>query len=96
VGFNTSVDFVSILVYDSLHPPAFAGNDIELCLPEDSVFLAADATQDPAEGTWSLISGEGIIQDVLDPETQVLNLEVGNNFFVWTVDNGPCVNPITT
>jgi len=92
---ETSVDFVSILVYDSLHPPAFAGNDIELCLPEDSVFLAADATQDPAEGTWSLISGEGIIQDVLDPETQVLNLEVGNNFFVWTVDNGPCVNPIT-
>ncbi|MFK7755457.1 MAG: gliding motility-associated C-terminal domain-containing protein [Flavobacteriales bacterium] len=93
---ENSVDQTSILVYDPNHPPADAGADQEICIPDNSVTLNALPTSDPATGNWSLISGGGTIVDINDPISELTGLPVGENCFVWTVDNGPCVDGVTT
>ncbi len=42
------------------------------------------------QGTWSLVSGSGKIQDPLSPESIVTGLSPGDNVFSWTVSNGAC------
>jgi gliding motility-associated-like protein len=103
VGVNTFVwtldyatcgvqaDTVNIIVYDSSLPPANAGADQEFCTPTESTTLNATSVSAPAEGTWTLISGNGEIADANDPNTAVSNLTIGENIFVWTVNNGDCL-----
>jgi gliding motility-associated-like protein len=91
-----SSDNVSIFIFDENNPPADAGPDVEICTPQDSIFLAGNTPTFPAFGTWSLIAGAGLFEDVNDPNSKVVGLAIGPNTFVWTVNNGPCANPITT
>ncbi|MBK9274716.1 MAG: gliding motility-associated C-terminal domain-containing protein [Flavobacteriales bacterium] len=90
-----SDDLVSIFVFDPNNPPADAGPDQELCVPTDSTLLAGNTPIFPATGTWSVIAGTGVFADANDPGTLVSTLSIGVNTFRWTVDNGPCANPIT-
>lgn len=85
-----TTDFVSIFIYDENAPDAFAGEDQELCLPENSTNLNADAAIFPASGVWSIFQGSGTIADVNNPNTLVSNLGPGVNGFIWTLDNNPC------
>src|SRR5690606_4215194 len=78
------------------NPVADAGPDQDLCTPQTSAALAGSALLGPATGEWTLVSGTGTIVDPTDPNTTVTGLGVGENVFAWTVDNGPCVNAITT
>ncbi len=90
-------DEVSIIVYDSSQLPSNAGPDQELCTPNTSTNLQANSVIAPGIGTWTLIEGSGAISNPNDPNTLVTNLAVGENIFVWTIDNGPClVAPFTT
>lgn len=41
-------------------------------------------------GTWTLVSGSGIIQDIHSPQSNIAGLSPGENFFLWTVSNGAC------
>ncbi|MBL7963022.1 MAG: gliding motility-associated C-terminal domain-containing protein [Flavobacteriales bacterium] len=91
-----SVDSVSLFIFDEDAPPADAGPDQELCTPSDSTYLAAVPPVFPATGSWSLFSGAGLFEDPADPATKVVGLSIGENVFVWTVNNGPCADPITT
>lgn len=93
---GTSTDAVSIFIYDPLSPPANAGPDVEICVPQDSINLSGNTPTFPAIGTWTQIEGAGLFADVNDPTSLVVGLAIGANTFVWTVDNGPCANPITT
>lgn len=93
---GVSSDSMSIFIYDENNPPANAGPDVELCTPQDSIFLAGNAPIFPAQGTWTLIEGAGLFEDVNDPNSKVVGLTIGTNTFVWTMDNGPCPNAITT
>ncbi|MCB0760853.1 MAG: gliding motility-associated C-terminal domain-containing protein [Flavobacteriales bacterium] len=88
---GTQSDTVQVIVYDSTVPAAEAGPDQELCTPTSSTALNADAVNAPGYGTWSLVSGSGTFADANDPGTTVDNLSVGENIFVWTVYNGPCL-----
>ncbi|MBV6406128.1 MAG: gliding motility-associated C-terminal domain-containing protein [Flavobacteriales bacterium] len=90
-----SDDLVSIFVFDPNSPAADAGVDQELCVPTDSTFLAGNTPIFPATGTWTVIAGTGVFADAGDPGTLVSTLSIGVNTFRWTVDNGPCANPIT-
>ena len=90
-----SSDNVSIFIFDENNAPADAGPDVEICTPQDSIFLAGNTPTFPASGTWSLVGGAGLFEDVNDPTSKVVGLAIGSNTFVWTVDNGPCNNPIT-
>ncbi|MCB0763033.1 MAG: hypothetical protein KDC12_16035, partial [Flavobacteriales bacterium] len=90
-----STDTVSVFIFDENNPAADAGLDQELCVPQDSTLLAGNTPIFPAIGTWTLINGAGNFTDPNDPTTQVSGLAIGPNTFRWTVDNGPCANPIT-
>lgn len=93
---GTSTDDVSIFIFDPLSPPANAGPDVEICVPQDSIYLSGNTPIFPAIGTWSQISGAGLFEDVNDPTSKVVGLAIGENTFVWTLDNGPCANAITS
>ncbi len=90
-----SIDFMSIAIYDVNHPPAEAGEDQEFCLPDNSTMMDATPTSDPVVGNWSLLSGGGTIVTPDAPDSEITDLPVGENLFIWTIDNGPCENPIT-
>ncbi|HMN05534.1 MAG TPA: gliding motility-associated C-terminal domain-containing protein [Flavobacteriales bacterium] len=92
---NPPSDEVSIFVYDANNPVADAGPDQSLCTPNTSTVFAGSGVTFPAQGTWTLVSGTGIIADVHDPLSAVSGLSVGENIFEWTVLNGPCADPET-
>jgi gliding motility-associated-like protein len=93
---GTTVDQVSILVFDDANPVADAGADQELCTPNTSTNLQGSALTSPATGLWTLISGTGSIADETDPNSAVSGLSIGENVFEWTVSNGPCANGVTS
>ncbi|MBK9177326.1 MAG: gliding motility-associated C-terminal domain-containing protein [Flavobacteriales bacterium] len=86
----TTDDEVSIFVFDPNNPPAFAGLDQELCVPQDSVFMAGSSLIFPAQGTWTTITGTGVPVNPNDPLTLIETLSIGVNTFEWSVYNGPC------
>ncbi|MBK7946547.1 MAG: hypothetical protein IPJ85_15180 [Flavobacteriales bacterium] len=89
---GSSLDEVSITLYDDTTAAANAGPDIELCLPITDTFLQGEQPPAPAEGTWTLIAGTGFIVNPNDPNTQVTGLSQGTNVFVWTLEWDPCPN----
>jgi len=91
-----TMDLMSVFIYDESAPDAYAGEDIEICLPQNSVNMIASPAIFPAVGQWSLIEGSGSIVDVNNPMTEITNLGLGTNCLVWTVNNGPCPNMITS
>jgi gliding motility-associated-like protein len=74
-------------------PPtiSFAGNNQSTC--STTVTLSAN---NPTTGTgsWTTISGTGIITATNSPNSGVTNLSVGQNIFMWTISNGAC--PVST
>jgi gliding motility-associated-like protein len=86
----TTDDEVSIRVYDPNNPPAFAGLDQELCVPQDSVFMAGSSLIFPAVGTWSVLAGAGTPVNPNDPLTLIEQIAIGVNTYQWSVYNGPC------
>jgi gliding motility-associated-like protein len=92
---DPTVDHVSIFIYDENAPPAYAGEDMEICLPLDSIMMQADGAIFPAQGIWTLINGTGDILDVNDPNSWITGLTLGTNTFIWTIDNTPCPDGIT-
>jgi len=91
-----TTDEVSIFLFDDTNPDANAGPDQELCTPNTITTLAGSAVTFPAVGTWTLVSGQGVITNANARNTTVTGLGVGENIFEWTVDNGPCANGTTT
>ncbi len=64
-----------------------AGSDKVVCV--DTVTMTA---YQPLSGfgQWSLVSGQGVIEDVSSPNTVIRGLERGENIFAWTVFLGDC------
>lgn len=85
-----STDVVTISVFDSGLEPAYAGEDQEICLPENSTTVNGSQLTAAATGLWTLIDGGGTIADPTSPTTTITDMPIGNNVFVWTVDNGSC------
>ena len=90
-----TTDLVSIFVFDANNPDANAGPDQQVCTPVTNTVMADSPVTFPAQGTWTLVSGQGTIEDVNDPLTAITDLGIGNNVFQWTVTNGPCANALT-
>ncbi len=91
----TTVDSTSIFVFDPTNPNANAGLDQELCMPQDTVYMAGSNLIFPASGTWSTLVGTGVPQAPGDPGTLITGLSIGLNTFQWEVYNGPCANSLT-
>jgi gliding motility-associated-like protein len=78
-----STDTMEIL-RDLTPDPAQAGPDRGVC-DSLTVNLAALAVGSGGTGTWSVISGGGIVSAIHSPVSQVSNLSFGTNQFRWTV-----------
>ncbi len=91
----TTVDSVSLKVFDPTNPDANAGLDQELCMPQDSVLMAGSSLIIPATGTWTTLVGGGTPVAPGNPGTLITNLSIGLNTFQWEVYNGPCANSLT-
>jgi gliding motility-associated-like protein len=87
---GSTLDLVSVLVFDAGTPTANAGPDQQLCGTSETTTMAGSALGGPATGQWTLVSGTGNITQPGNPSTAVTGLGVGQNIFEWTVDNGPC------
>lgn len=89
-GTETSTDQVAIWIYDGSAPPASAGFDITVVLPQTSVQLQGSPYTLPMTCLWTVVQGSGTIADPTDPFTMATGLNVGTNIFMWSCDNGPC------
>lgn len=67
---------------------ADAGVDIELC--HDSIVTLAAGVPAIGSGTWSIVSGTGIIADSTDHQSDVIGLSIGTTLIEWAVGNGVC------
>ncbi len=67
---------------------ADAGNDELLCV--DFMTMNADQPQTGVQGLWTLVSGFGEILTPTLYNTQVLNVNPGNNILKWTVSSEYC------
>jgi gliding motility-associated-like protein len=89
-------DEICIYVYAHDHPDAEAGEDIEMCFPQNDTVVTGNTPIIPAVGYWSLVSGSGTIASVNNPTTALTDLGEGENILVWTILNGPCADSILT
>ncbi|MBZ0205863.1 MAG: T9SS type A sorting domain-containing protein [Flavobacteriales bacterium] len=90
-GGVQSSSVVEVISFDPNVPPANAGPDVTIALPNNSVPLQGSPDPNPPMlCTWTIVSGSGIIANPYDPNTMATGLTVGDNVFRWTCDNGPC------
>jgi hypothetical protein len=90
---NTVFDEMTINVFNANAQIANAGPDQLLCftgIAPVSATMAANAAIAPSVGTWTLVSGSGVIALPNSPTTTINNLAVGINIFRWTINNGTC------
>lgn len=82
------VAFADVIIVRSQPPVAAqAGADKFNCGPSDTL----SATVPPfGAGQWSVIFGNAVLSDPLNPNTTVSGLSVGENIFRWQVTNGAC------
>jgi len=78
---------------DDLPTPANAGSDIIICSP-NSTISATPLTI--GTGSWTVISGAGVVTNSLLASTSATNLVVGTNLLQWTTTNGVCPPSIDT
>jgi gliding motility-associated-like protein len=69
-------------------PVANAGPD-QILEYQFETTLDAEIGED-LTGRWSLVSGTGILFDETYAKTKVSDLSMGDNIFLWTVNNGIC------
>ncbi len=79
-------DFDVVVEFSNSFPSAVAGADTTTC--EDIVSLNANLP-DNTTGLWLSLGG-GIPSDPSDPSSEVTNLEIGVNMFVWTLSAIGC------
>ena len=71
-------------------PVAVAGPDEELTFVFETHMKAVLAASE--SGEWSLISGSAYIEDIHSPTTNITELSIGENIFMWKVLIGNCVD----
>ncbi|MBK6776725.1 MAG: T9SS type A sorting domain-containing protein [Flavobacteriales bacterium] len=76
---------LSFATMTSMAQIADAGPDTTLCV--DFYTMQGSPLPPGATGTWAIIAGCGSIMDMNDPLTLTVNLCVGTNVFIWTVDD---------
>ncbi len=88
---NTS-PAVDISILLNPQSPVNAGNDAAIYSIDKSYTMDAAAPVITGEtGFWTVLEpATALINNISDSKTLVRNLSTGDNFFVWTITNGPC------
>lgn len=77
------------VIVTRIDPPTAADAGVNQLICADSTALSGN-NPSIGTGTWSLLSGSGIIATPSDSVTSVTGIGVGNNLFVRTITNGSC------
>ncbi|MAQ47719.1 MAG: hypothetical protein CMD27_02420 [Flavobacteriales bacterium] len=83
---ESSSDQVTITLVNE--PIVEAGEDQELC--ENFTTLNANSPQEDEIGTWIVISGNAVFNNINDPNAIVSGLNIGENIFQWTISSLLC------
>ncbi len=70
-------------------PEADAGEDQELDNKFETTMLA-NVPEDDEQGSWQLVSGTGVIGLESSYNTDITDMDIGENVFTWTVTNDLC------
>ncbi len=65
-----------------------AGGDQIVC--NDKTYLSGNVPGNDIQGLWSVVSGSGIVIEANNPRSEVQNLSLGENKFVWTFFENQC------
>jgi PKD repeat protein len=85
-----SVDTVMVQ-RDAQPPQPIAGPDKQICDPQTSL---TGNIPPIGSGTWSIISGSGIVNTPSSPNSMITAVNVGSTVLQWAFQNGTC--PIRT
>lgn len=88
----SSIDTITI-IRDEDPSQAVAGPDENNCSPADTLNGNIPLI---GNGTWSVIAGAGSVTNPSSAATEITNLSVGQNTFVWTISNGVCPVAVDT
>ncbi|MEO1652749.1 MAG: hypothetical protein AAFU64_04315, partial [Bacteroidota bacterium] len=77
----------TLVITRDLAVTASAGSDQTVC---GTSSVLSGNTPVSGSGTWSLVSGLATIVDASDPNSALINIDLGENVLVWTVSNGTC------
>jgi len=83
---NNAMPFIDVTVTD-VPTTAIAGIDQTFCIPNANL---SGNVPTVGTGSWSLISGSGIITTPGSANSTITGLGVGPNVFRWTISNPPC------
>jgi|MDSW01.1.fsa_nt_gb gliding motility-associated-like protein len=79
----------SQIIINVAQPPySNAGENQELC--ENFTTLDANSPQEDEIGTWIVISGNAVFNNINDPNAIVSGLNIGENIFQWTISSLLC------
>ncbi len=67
-------------------------DDYAVC---DSIITLTGNDPTPGMALWTVESGDAVITNPTDAETEVTNLDEGENIFIYTITNGSCVSTDT-
>lgn len=86
---NGCYDIKPVRVTVKYPPVANAGSDQSLDYQFKTILEASPP--DPGEtGNWNVLLGSGVLSDRTEARTNVDNLSLGKNIFLWTLTNGIC------
>jgi len=95
-GTCSSTTSTMTIIVDPATSIANAGTNQTVCISTPNATLAAN-TPTTGTGTWSVISGTGIITNSLAPNSTVTNLSLGTNILEWTITSaGTCSSTSST
>jgi gliding motility-associated-like protein len=80
-------DEVRVTVLSSPEPDAGPDQVLEYSF---NTTMAAKIPSVGETAAWSLLTGKGIIAEASNPNSRVNGLSVGENLFLWTINNGKC------
>lgn len=83
---NNAMTQVDVVVND-FPTTSNAGSDQTYCAPNGNLSGNIPIT---GTGTWTLISGSGVITTPNAPSSTITGLGIGPNVFRWTISNPPC------
>ena len=91
-GANGCVATDEVLVNLFQPVSADAGPDQVLIEKTETMMSALLGTGET--GSWSLVQGTGVPDDLMDPDTRITQLDRGENIFGWHVSNGVCPDSV--
>jgi len=78
----------TVVIQNNMPSVPIAGPDQDLC--DDKTIMVANQPL-IGTGSWSIVSGSAVFENIKLPGTKVTDLGNGPNILRWTINNGSCI-----